>query len=72
MTDYELYSRVANDYVVRGVKALQQSKKWAKLSKVPLVGMSALRKANALADDAADYLELSAIATIKALTVKED
>lgn len=72
MTDYELYSRVAYDYTVRGGKALQQSKKWAKLSKIPLVGKSALRKANALADDAVSYLELSNLATIKALMAKED
>lgn len=67
MTDKEVYAQVANDYVVRGVKAIRQSKKWAKLSGIPLIGRFALRKAGDLADEAHMCLELSSKATLKVL-----
>ena len=72
MIDQEKISMlIAYEYNARGRKAIRQAKKFAKLSKIPLIGRLALRKAGDLFVDAVLYFELESIAMMRASKAKQ-
>ena len=48
MTDYELYTMVERDYFKRGGDTLNRAEWWKKLSRLPLIGRFATKRAEAL------------------------
>lgn len=70
MTDYELYAMVERDYFKRGGDTLERAVWWKKLSRLPLIGRFATKRAEALDAEADTYFELSVVALKKRWKVK--
>lgn len=70
MTDYELYTMVERDYFKRGGDTLDRAEWWKKLSRLPLIGKFATKRAEALDAEADTYFECSVIALRKSWKVK--
>lgn len=59
MTDYELYTMIERDYFEQGCKAFAKAYRWKQLSKLPLIGKFANKRADVLTLEGDTCFEIS-------------